>query len=241
MRAKTKRSGDDVTHSGAHSGASNRRKTHWFVELVLVVVVALAVAAFVRAFVAQAFYIPSGSMEQTLQEDDWIVVSKLSTRFGSVERGDVVVFGDPAEWLPDVQARSNVVRRALEFVGVAPDPAEGDLVKRVIGVGGDTVACCTGEGQLTVNDTPIDETYLYPGNSSGDAPQGCSGEFEASVPAGYLWVMGDHRAVSEDSRCQEGLEAFVPEEDVQGRTVAVIWPFGRWSLVDRPSAFDDVS
>ncbi|MCZ3385666.1 MAG: signal peptidase I, partial [Actinomycetia bacterium] len=100
-----------MTKPGTHGVATSRRRTHWFVELVVVVVVALAVAAFVRAFVAQAFYIPSGSMEQTLQEDDWIVVSKLSTRFGSVDRGDVVVFSDPGEWLPDVQARSNLVRR----------------------------------------------------------------------------------------------------------------------------------
>ena len=173
-------------------------------------------------------------MEQTLQEDDWIVVSKLSTRLGSVERGDVVVFSDPGTWLPDVQASSNPVRRALEFIGVAPDAAEGDLVKRVIGVGGDTVACCTPDGQITVNGTPVDETYLYPGNSPGDAPARVLGEFEVSVPAGYVWVMGDHRAVSEDSRCQKGLEQFVPEENIQGRTVAVIWPFSNWSFVDRP-------
>lgn len=230
-----------MTKSGTHGVATSRRRTHWFVELVVVVVVALAVAAFVRAFVAQAFYIPSGSMEQTLQEDDWIVVSKLSTRFGSVDRGDVVVFSDPGEWLPDVQARSNLVRRAFEFVGVAPDSAEGDLVKRVIGVGGDTVSCCTADGQVTVNGTPIAEPYLYPGNGAGDAPQGCSAEFKTSVPTGYLWVMGDHRAVSADSRCQDGLEQFVLEDNVEGLTVAVIWPLSQWSLVDRPSAFDDVS
>ena len=104
-------------------GSSSGRRTHWVLELVVVLVVALAVSAFIRAFVAQAFFIPSGSMEQTLQEDDWIVVSKLSTRLGSVERGDVVVFSDPGTWLPDVQASSNPVRRALEFIGVAPDPA----------------------------------------------------------------------------------------------------------------------
>ena len=102
--------------------------------------------------------------------------------------------------------------------------AEGDLVKRVIGVGGDTVACCDTQDRVTVNGTPIDEAYLYPGDSPGDAPPGCSGQFEVSVPAGYLWVMGDHRSVSEDSRCQDGLEQFVPEENLHGRTVAVVWP-----------------
>lgn len=230
-----------MAKAGTHSGATNRRRTPWFVELVIIIVVALAVSAFIRAFVAQAFFIPSGSMEQTLQEDDWIVVSKLSTTFGAVDRGEVVVFSDPGTWLPDVQTSSNPVRKALEFVGVAPDTAEGDLVKRVIGVGGDTVACCNPKGQVTVNGTPIVEDYLYPGNTPGDAPQGCSGEFKVSVPAGYLFVMGDHRAVSEDSRCHDGMEKFVPEDNLQGRTVAVIWPFSNWSLVNTPSAFDDVS
>lgn len=230
-----------MTKAGTHSGASSRRRTHWLVELVIVVVVALAVASVVRAFVVQAFYIPSGSMEQTLEVDDWIVVSKLSTEFGSVDRGEVVVFSDPGEWLPDVQSSSNPVRRALEFVGVAPDASEGDLVKRVIGIGGDTVVCCNGDGEVTVNGTPLSESYLYPGDAPGDAPLGCSGKFKTSVPAGYLWVMGDHRSVSEDSRCQKGLLKFVPEDNLQGRTAAVVWPFSSWSLVGTPSTFDDVS
>ncbi len=230
-----------MTQSGTHGGASSRRRTHWLVEIVLVVIVALAVSAVVRAFVAQAYYIPSGSMEQSLAENDWILVSKLSTRIGTVDRGDVVVFVDPGTWLPDAAPHSNPIRKALEFVGLAPDPAEGDLVKRVIGIGGDTVACCTPQGRVTVNDQPLDETYLYPGDSPGDAPVGCSGEFEVAVPAGYLWVMGDHRSVSEDSRCQKALQKFVPEEQVQGRTVAVIWPLGHWALINRPSTFDNVS
>ncbi len=230
-----------MAQSDTHSGVSSRRRTHWLFEVVLVIVVALAVSAVVRAFVAQAYYIPSGSMEQTLAENDWIVVSKLSTRLGTVSRGEVVVFADPGTWLPDATPHSNPVRRVLEFVGVAPDPAEGDLVKRVIGIGGDTVACCDPQGRVTVNDQPLDESYLYPGDSPGDAPVGCSGEFEAAVPAGYLWVMGDHRSVSEDSRCQKALQKFVPEERVQGRTVAVIWPADHWALIDRPSTFDNVS
>jgi len=230
-----------VAQTGTHGGRPNRRRTHWLVEVILVIVVALAVSAFVRAFVAQAYYIPSGSMEQTLQQDDWIVVSKLSSRFGAIERGDVVVFADPGSWLPEVETSSNPVRRTLEFVGIAPKSSESDLVKRVVGLGGDTVACCDPQGRLSVNGTPVDEPYLYPGNSPGDAPVGCSGEFETAVPAGYLWVMGDHRAVSEDSRCQKGLQKFVPLANVQGRTVAVVWPIDRWALVGRPSGFDDAS
>ena len=220
---------------------SSRRGMHWFTEVLLVVVIALVVAALIRAFVAQVFYIPSGSMEDTLHEDDWIVVSKLTTTLGTIERGDVVVFADPGDWLDVTPASSNPIRQALEFVGVAPDSAEGDLVKRVIGVGGDDVRCCDAEGRIEVNDTPLDESYLFPGDEPSDAPPGCPGEFEVSVPSGYLWVMGDHRAVSRDSRCQEDLLRFVPDDLVRGRAVVVVWPFANWDLIDRPSTFDSVS
>jgi signal peptidase I len=218
----------------------SRRRMHWITEVLLVVVIALVVAALIRAFVAQVFYIPSGSMEDTLHKDDWIVVSKLTTTLGTVERGDVVVFADPGDWL-DVTASSNPVRQALEFVGIAPDSAEGDLVKRVIGVGGDTVRCCNGDGQVEVNGTPLAEDYLYPGDGPSDAPAGCSGEFEITVPNGYLWVMGDHRSVSSDSRCQEDLLRFVPDDLVRGRAVAVVWPFANWDLISRPESFDSIS
>ena len=127
------------------------------------------------------------------------------------------------------------------MVGVAPNSTESDLVKRVVGIGGDTVTCCDAQGRVRVNGTPIDEPYLYPGDSPGDAPPECSGEFEVAVPTGSLWVMGDHRAVSEDSRCQGDLQKFVPLDNVQGRTVAVIWPIDNWALVGRSSSFDDVS
>jgi signal peptidase I len=217
-----------------------RRRSHWLLELILVLVVALAVSMLVRAFVAQAFYIPSSSMADTLQEDDWILVSKVGYHFRSPQRGDVVVFQDPGDWLDQPVEASNPVRQALEFVGIAPDSSEGDLVKRVIGVGGDTVTCCDAQGRVRVNGVPLDEKYLAPGDEPGDAPVGCSGEFEAQVPLGYLWVMGDHRSVSSDSRCQRDLAQFVPEENVHGRTVAVIWPVSAWALVDRPDTFDAV-
>jgi signal peptidase I len=217
-----------------------RRRSHWLLEVVLVVVIALVVSVLVRAFVAQAFYIPSSSMADTLQQDDWILVSKVGYQFGSPQRGDVVVFEDPGDWLEQPAETTNVVRRALEFIGVAPDSSEGDLVKRVIGVGGDTVSCCDAQGRVRVNGVALDEQYVAPGDEPGDAPIGCSGEFVAEVPLGYLWVMGDHRAVSSDSRCQKDLAQFVPEENVHGRTVAVIWPVSEWALVDRPDTFDAV-
>jgi len=220
---------------------SRSRRMHWFTEVLVIVVVALVVAALIRAFVAQVFYIPSGSMEDTLHTDDWIMVSKLSTTFGSVDRGEVVVFADPGGWLNVSEASTNPIRQALEFVGVAPDSAEGDLVKRVIGVGGDHVTCCNPAGQVEVNGTPLSEQYLYPGDAPGDAPVGCSGEFEITVPEGFLWVMGDHRSVSSDSRCQEGLDQYVPEDLVRGRAVAVVWPVSNWTILGKPETFDSVS
>ncbi len=225
--------------SSTHTSRS--KGMHWFVEVLLIVVVAIVVAALIRAFVAQVFYIPSGSMEDTLHEDDWIVVSKLSTTLGSVDRGEVVVFADPGGWLEVTSTSTNPIRQALEFIGVAPDSAEGDLVKRVIGVGGDEVSCCNSKGQVEVNGSPLVEDYLYPGDDPADAPIGCSGEFDITVPAGYLWVMGDHRSVSSDSRCQDDLERFVPEDLVSGRAVAVVWPVSNWSLLGKPETFDSVS
>jgi signal peptidase I len=124
---------------------------------------------------------------------------------------------------------------------VAPDSAEGDLVKRVIGTGGDHVTCCDPQGRVRVNDQPLTEDYLFPGDKPGDAPIGCSGEFDVTVPEGYLWVMGDHRSVSSDSRCQDDLDRFVPEDLVRGRAVAVIWPLQHWDLLQKPDTFDAVS
>lgn len=205
-------------------------------ETVLVVVLSLVIATAVRIFLVQAFLIPSASMEDTLRIEDRVLVSKLTTRFGEVRRGDVVVFADPGAWLgpADVSERPggplNGLRAALEFVGVLPDDAEGHLVKRVIGRGGDRVACCDAEGRLTVNGVPVEERYLYP----GDAPS--IEEFEVDVPTGRLWVMGDHRSNSGDSR----VHGFVPESAVTGRAFAVLWPLSRWSMLDRPSSFDAV-
>jgi len=203
-------------------------------ETLVVVVIALAVAALVRAFVVQAFYIPSGSMENTLLVDDRIAVSKLSAVFGDAERGDIVVFRDPGGWLDRPAGATNPVRRFLEFVGVAPSSTEGDLVKRVIGVGGDHVECCDKQGRVLVNGVPLDETYLYP----GDVPS--LEKFDVTVPAGSLWVMGDHRSASEDSRAQPKNHQFVPETDVIGRAMLVFWPVGQWDLLKRPDTFADI-
>jgi signal peptidase I len=206
-------------------------------ETVIVVVLSLLIATLVRIFLVQAFLIPSQSMEQTLLVGDRVLVSKLTTRFGEVERGDVVVFEDPNGWLgPLVQAPAPTglagwLREGLVFVGVLPDDAEGHLIKRVVAVGGDTVACCDDQGRLTVNGIAVEEDeYLYP----GDVPS--TTDFEEVVPSEAVYVMGDHRSNSGDSR----VHGVVPEDKITGRAFAVVWPVSRWQRVDRPDAFEAV-
>jgi signal peptidase I len=183
-------------------------------------------------------------MEQTIRIGDRVVVDKLSPWFGArPERGDVVVFRDPGGWLAaEDTARSGgspVVRRikeSLAFVGVLPSADEQDLIKRVVGVGGDRVVCCDAQGRLTVNGTPLDEPYLYPGDEPSQA------RFEVTVPEGSLWVMGDHRSLSADSRVhREGPDGgAVPEDLVVGRAIAVAWPVGHWTRLDAPDAYSAV-
>jgi signal peptidase I len=205
-------------------------------ETVIVVGLSLVIATLVRIFLVQAFLIPSQSMEETLLVGDRVLVSKLTTRFGEIQRGDVVVFADPDGWLspiPDQGAATvgSRVRDALQFVGVLPDDSEGHLIKRVIGIGGDTVACCDDDGRVTVNGVAIDESaYLRP----GDEPSAST--FEVEVPDGELFVMGDHRSNSGDSR----VNGTVPEDRVTGRAFAVVWPISNWAGLSRPDTFDAV-
>jgi signal peptidase I len=193
------------------------------------VLVVLAVATLVRTFLVAPFSVPSGSMEQTLQVGDRILVDRLTYRLSDVRRGDVVVFDGTDTFGPVDGARPShgplgrAVRAVTSVVGVA-DPGETDYVKRVIGVGGDRVVCCDREGRLTVNGRPVEEgRYLYP----GDDPSGL--RFDVTVPEGRLWVMGDHRSDSLDSRAHLGSPGggTVPTEDVLGRVVAVVWPMSR--------------
>ena len=200
-------------------------------EFVVVVAMALAISLVVKTFLVQAFYIPSGSMENTLLEDDRVVVSKLTPGPFSLHRGDIVVFKDPGGWLPPpVQPEDGAVRHAirttLTFVGLLPHDSGEHLIKRVIGLPGDTVACCDASGRVTVNGKALDETYLYPGN----APSART--FSRTVPAGELWVMGDHREISEDSR----VHGFVPEDAVVGKAFVLVWPLGRATGLGRPDS-----
>ncbi len=204
-------------------------------ELGLVLGVALVVAALLRAFVVQAFVVPTGSMEDTILKHQRIVVQK----FGDIERGEVVVFEDPGGWIGagDQQvAEPNIVQRALQFVGVLPSTATSHLVKRVIGLPGDTVACCDRRGRVSVNGAALDElSYLYRGDQASQT------EFEVVVPRDTLWVMGDHRSDSGDSRCHvDDGTAFVPTDLVTGRAVAVAWPLGEAHRLPVPDTFADV-
>ncbi|WP_448318014.1 signal peptidase I, partial [Streptomyces sp. CO7] len=222
-----------------------RRRRALLKEIPLLGGVALLIALLLKTFLFQAFVIPSGSMEQTIRIGDRVIVDKLSPWFGSKpERGDVVVFRDPGGWLgheevaalTDESAVTRRIKEGLAFVGVLPSADEQDLIKRVVGVGGDHVMCCDAEGRMTVNGTPLDEDYLHPGDDPSAMP------FEVTVPEGTLWVMGDHRSRSADSReHRDGpYGGAVAEDLVVGRAVAVAWPLGHWGRLTAPETFTSV-
>lgn len=212
-------------------------------ELLFVVVGALIVCALLRFFVGQMFVIPSASMEGTLMVGDKVVAEKIT----DVRRGDVVVFQDPGIWLRGQPSQQRGrLGRAFEFVGVLPDVSTGHLIKRVIGMPGDKVICCDSQKRVTVNGQALDETaYLYK-DASGVQVPASEVTFEVVVPAGRLFVMGDHRNESADSRCHlsdvvaggpKGETAFVPLDLVEGPTVAVVAPFNRFSRLHIPTTF----
>lgn len=211
---------------GQHAGAFVR-------ELLAVVIGAVIVASLLRGFVGQMFIIPSISMQNTLQIDDRVVVEKLS----SIKRGQVVVFANPGGWLSGVvPTERGPLGQALEFVGVLPDTSTEHLIKRAVGMPGDHVVCCDARGRITVNGHALDETYLYPGDAPSRDP------FDIVVPPGRLWVMGDHRADSADSRDHLGDPGggTVPVGKVIGRAEWIAWPPGHWTRLRRPAAFSGV-
>lgn len=205
-------------------------------ETALILVTALAISLVIKTFLAQAFYIPSASMHDTLVEGDRVLVSKLTPGPFSLERGDIVVFKDPGGWLyagpttPGSPLREAAVQ-VLTFVGLLPQDAGEHLIKRVIGLPGDEVACCDAEGRLTVNGVPLDEPYLAPGASPSEV------EFDVVVPADRLWVMGDNRQNSQDSRAHLGAPGggMVPIEDVVGTAFVVLWPLDRLAVLRSPA------
>ncbi|MET8628291.1 signal peptidase I [Kitasatospora sp. NPDC004669] len=237
------RSGSEpADESESEAPAKPHKQRSFLKELPILIGIALILALVIKTFFVQAFSIPSESMQNTLQVGDRVLVDKLTPWFGAEpERGEVVVFHDPGGWLndePTQQSGNSFVRGVqdvLSFVGLMPSANEKDLIKRVIAVGGDTVEC-KGDGPVKVNGVALDEPYIYPGNTPcGTQPFG-----PLKVPDGRIWVMGDHRADSLDSRFhmdQPGGGA-VPVDNVIGRAFVVAWPVSHWSTLPVPDTFD---
>ncbi len=210
-----------------------KRQLPLWQESVLLIVIALVMAVVVKTFLVQAFYIPSGSMEPTMLVNDRILVQKVSYWNHDVNRGDIVVFDDPGNWLEAEDSRQahNVVQRSLELFGLFP--TGGHLIKRVIGVGGDHVKCCTTDGKLEVNGVALDEPYVLDRNLTKDKT------FDVVVPKNHLWVMGDNRGNSADSRYHLGDPGggFVPTSDVVGKAWVRVWPWSRAGFLKAPDTF----
>ncbi len=209
------------------TGEGRRKERSFWRELPILVVLALVLSLGIKMFFVQAFSIPSESMQNTLQVGDRVLVDKLTPWFGSKpQRGEVVVFHDPGGWLPGRTGEPNAVQKALSFVGLMPSADEKDLIKRVIAVGGDTVEC-SGSGPVKVNGDALEDAFVYPGNTPcGDKPFG-----PIDVPKGKIWVMGDHRQDSSDSRYHQDLPGggTIDEDQVIGRAFVVAWPVTRWA------------
>lgn len=211
-------------------------------ELPVLIVVALGLAMLIKAFLVQAFFIPSGSMEKTLHgcvgcSGDRVLVNKLVLRFRDVHRGEIVVFNGVDSWTPEVATAepTNLAQRVFReigsAVGIAP-PGEEDFIKRVIGIPGDVVQCCDAKGRVTVNGTALTEPYVYQDDHARFGP--------ITVPEGRLWVMGDHRAFSSDSRAHVGDPGggTIAERHVIGRAFVKVWPPSRIGTLPVPETFD---
>ena len=201
-------------------------------EFPILVIVALAVSLLIKTLLVQFFFIPSGSMENTLQIQDRVAVNKLPFISKNISRGDVVVFRDPSNWLPepfvgDENKIVSKVKEGLVLVGVLPNPAKQYLVKRVLGVAGDEVICCTKSGKVTINGKVAVEPYIFAGNKPSEL------KFNVTVPEGKIWVMGDHRSASADSRYHQDdmNNGFVPVSRITGRAYAIIWPIKNIGII----------
>jgi signal peptidase I len=210
------------------------KKGSFLRELPVIIIAALVVSIIVKTFLIHFFYIPSGSMENTLQVGDRIAVNKFGALFTDIKRGEVVVFGDPDNWLgSSAESKDSgvgaVVKTGLITVGVLPDPAKQYLIKRVIGVGGDKVVCCDKAGKLQVNGVSITEPYIFAGDKPSDM------QFNVDIPKGFIWVMGDHRGASADSRFHpdSANNGMVPLSKVVGRAIFVVWPFTDIGLIPK--------
>jgi signal peptidase I len=237
---------DDQGPADVDKGRSRKGRSIWR-ELPILIVAALVVALLIKSFVVQAFYIPSGSMENTLQVGDKILVNKLVYDFRSIKPGDIIVFNGVGSWNsapPTSRPATNFLARAYDatlrplfhaIAGLFGTPVgQTDYVKRVIGVPGDHVACCNAHGQVTVNGVALHErSYIFP----GDVPS--QERFSITVPPGRLWVMGDHRDDSDDSRLRQSRpgRGTIPESKVTGRAFVIVWPVSRWRFLPIPDTF----
>jgi len=218
---------------------SGGKKSSWW-DIPVTLAIAVGVVLLITTFVVKPFSIPSGSMENTLLVGDRVLVNRMVYHFRDVQRGDVIVFDGTDSFVPaGDKPQRNPLSGAITWVGqslglIQPDST--DFIKRVIGVAGDHVVCCDVEGRITINGTALEETYLYP----DDVPS--YDEFDVVVPEGKLWVMGDHRSNSADSRSHMGDPGggFVPTSKVIGRAMVVLWPLSELKVLEIPSVFDSI-
>ena len=241
-------SGGDKPDKAGAKGKGRKRKRSFWRELPVLIVVALAIALLIKTFVVQAFYIPSSSMEDTLLIGDKVLVNKVVYHLRPIKPGDIVVFNGAGSWnpaTPPEPATSDPVIRLYRatlvplFHSIAglfgTAPGQTDYIKRVIGVPGDHVSCCNAQGLVTVNGVALHEkSYLYPGAAPSKI------RFSDIVPKGRLWVMGDNRLVSDDSRLHRNDpgSGTIPENEVIGRAFMIVWPPSRWRILPVPSTFE---
>jgi signal peptidase I len=232
---------DDTLPTRSNRVASDKRRRQRSVKLfvrdiLIIFVVAVLVSFLIKTFLVRSFYIPSSSMESTLQINDRIIVNELEPNLMPISHGDVLVFTDPGGWLqPSALSKQNPIAAgidwALSIVGLSAPDSDDHLIKRVIGLPGDHVTCCNALGQLSVNGVPLREPYI---NLPAGQVNAASVSFDVTVPKGDLWMMGDNRWDSQDSSRNQNLpgRGFVPVSDVVGRAVLISWPVNRWTYLD---------
>ncbi|TFD67180.1 signal peptidase I [Cryobacterium sp. Hb1] len=233
--------------SRSTTAPSKKRSVLLFIrDLLIIFVVALLISFLIKTFLIRSFYIPSGSMMNTLQVDDRIIVNQLEPELIPISRGDVIVFKDPGGWLlPQAEIVQNpIVAGAdwlLSVVGLSAPDSNDHLIKRVIGLPGDHVVCCNALGQMSINDVPLDESayVLLPAGETKVSKD----DFDVTIPGGSLWMMGDNRYNSKDSRYNGDTvgKGYVPVDNVVGRALVVSWPLAHWAwLDDYPDVFREV-
>jgi signal peptidase I len=240
---------DTSTRTADRAGSASARRKRGILlflrDLLVIFVVAVLVSFLIKTFLIRSFFIPSQSMEETLVKDDRIIVNQLVPEVTPITHGDVVVFKDPGGWLPArVETPQPPLVAAVDwflaFVGLSAPDSNDHLVKRVIGLPGDHIVCCNALGQMSVNGVPLEEPYvaLPPGETKVSRD-----DFDIVVSDDSLWVMGDNRYNSKDSRYNTDtpLEGFVPVENVVGRAFVVSWPVSHWAWLDNyPQVFEGV-